>query len=303
MDAASPAGSPAAPAPPTAPPTRAEGFAANLARSVSGALGGWLVTGVIAVGAVKAVDAIDAALNPEAEQARRAKEQVELVLRFLPLLDDKAGLATRSAALATLDFLRQQRGLDPSLTSGITAAIGAKTSDADPRLAAQASVALEAGQRALLRQAQLAPELAAALGEASGAAPAAVAPPLATAAPTQISAELQSATRAVDAYVAQARPRVYIQVPRDDTSAGGLLAQATQAMRAIDWLVPPPEPVDPARMPRRTQVRYFNQGDLPRAQACVQALAQAGITATAVRVPLAAPEGQLELWLVPTAGG
>lgn len=295
MDADSPAKPTAAPM----PPPRAEGFGANLARSVSGALGGWLVTGVIAVGAVKAVDAIDAALNPDAEQARRAKEQVELVLRFLPLLDDKAGLATRSAALATLDFLRQQKGLDPSLTSGITAAIGAKTADADPLLAAQASVALEAGQRTLLRQAQLAPEVATALGAASGAPP-----PLASAQPSpQVSAELQAATRAVDAYVGQARPRLYIQVPRDDTSAAGRLAPATQAMRAINWLVPPAEPVDAAKMPRQTQVRYFNRGDQARAEACVKALAQVGIAASAVRVPLAAPEGQLELWLVPRAGG
>lgn len=277
---------------PAAPPApRGDGFGNSFAKSLASALGGWLVTGVIAVGVVKAVDAVDGWLHPEVQLAKRAKEQAELVVRFLPLLDDKAGPASRQAALVTLDFLRQQQGLDEALSRGISAAIGSKTADADPRIASQASAVYEAAQRQKLRQAQEAPAVAEALQSASGAAAAALP------APPQLQAELQAATRKLGPVLTQARPRVYLQVSRADPGVGGRLDAVLQALQALPLLVPPVEAVEPAKMPRYNQVRYFNRADRASADQVVQALAGLGLAASAVLVPLSAPPGQLELWL------
>jgi hypothetical protein len=57
------------------------------------------------------------------------------------------------------------------------------------------------------------------------------------------------------------------------------------------------EKIDSSRMPRVTQVRFFNDSDKASADLALKIVSVSRPNAVAVRVGIPAPQGQLELWL------
>lgn len=249
-------------------------FSSNLIKSMSEALGGWIVTGIIAVGVVKLFDAVDARLHPDERRAKKAKEQAELVVKFLPFLDEKAGHAS-DAAIAVLDYLRNETGLDEALARGVTLALRAKVTAPSDEAAVQAAVVIESSQRAKLLAAQSVPSVA-----------------------VSSQADLAAAAKSVNTIVESAKPRVYVQAPRGDKVIDERLVEILSHIKRIGFLVPPVERFEAAKFPKNTQVRYFNDVDRASADRIVIMLKELGEQAvTAQRISLSAPKGQLELWL------
>ena len=125
-------------------------------------------------------------------------------------------------------------------------------------------------------------------GGAAAPAPAAApppAPPVPTPAPSQ--------------KVAQGQPHVFLQQDASDSSgAGSRIAAALKAAWPEAVVEGRVERIPTAKMPTAIQIRFFNAADQPVAAICRDRLkAATGLEGRIVRIGLAAPAGQLEVWL------
>lgn len=100
--------------------------------------------------------------------------------------------------------------------------------------------------------------------------------------------------------LAQASPEttgvVYIQVDKSDASASGgdlLKELKSSSINVANGI----EHIQSARMPKVTQVRYFNDGDKSKAEQIQRILKRTRPDTAIVRLGLPAPKGQLEIWL------
>jgi pentatricopeptide repeat protein len=91
--------------------------------------------------------------------------------------------------------------------------------------------------------------------------------------------------------------RVYVHIADESQRPQ---AQALQAqLREQKFLMPGIENVGRARAPAVADVRYFNEGDAATARRVLDEMRKAGIKVdpTPKKLPLQAPEGQVEIWL------
>ncbi len=89
---------------------------------------------------------------------------------------------------------------------------------------------------------------------------------------------------------------IYIQIDVADTTAGGknLLAELKNAGLTVESHI---EKIPSAQMPRFSQVRYFNEADKEKAFKILSLVRRISPEASAVRLGLPAPSGQIEVWL------
>ena len=94
----------------------------------------------------------------------------------------------------------------------------------------------------------------------------------------------------------RSRGRVYVQRDREDGSdnAEKIVSNLAKARFDVEKRI---ERIDSSRMPKRGQVRYFNDSDKGLAEAALRELQKQYQNANIIRIGLPAPKGQLEVWL------
>jgi len=90
--------------------------------------------------------------------------------------------------------------------------------------------------------------------------------------------------------------KIYVQRDRLDDPANATLLVGSLAQQGFS-VAKGIEAFDTAKMPKVTQVRYFNDSDKSEAEHILALLRQKYPSATLVRIGLPAPTGQLEVWL------
>ena len=255
-------------------------------------IGGW-VLGTVLVAAfsfiwTQAYQRLHAAERELAERRANAQKDVELVTRLLPALAN-VGTPENPLALQVVGHLQATGGIDERLAGALQVVVResldeslrrkAGAADDQRRMAYQASAeaavaALDARQRAARLQQPVPPP-----PPPDGLPQTAPSP---TPAPASTSALPQ---------------RIYVHIADESQRAE---AQALQTqLREQKFLMPGIENVGRARAPAVADVRYFNEGDAATARRVLDEMRKLGmkVDPTPKKLPLQAPEGQVEIWL------
>jgi predicted outer membrane lipoprotein len=268
-------------------------------------IGGW-VLGTVLVAAfsflwAQAYDRLHAAERDLAERRANAQKDVELVTRLLPALAN-VGTPENPLALQVVGHLQATGGIDEKLAGALQIVVResldeslrrrAGAADEQRRMAYQASAeaaiaALDARQRAARLEQPVPPAPPAqAPGDVERAAAAAPEP-----------ARQPGAAPAPALAAGPALPqRIYVHIADESQRSD---AEALQArLREQKFLMPGIENVGNARAPALADVRYFNDRDAQTAKVLLEEMRRRGmeVEPTPKKLPLKAPEGQIEIW-------
>jgi predicted outer membrane lipoprotein len=258
-------------------------------------IGGW-VLGTVLVAAfsflwTQAYERLHATERELAERRANAQKDVELVTRLLPALAN-VGTPENPLALQVVGHLQATGGIDEKLAGALQVVVResldeslrrkAGATDDQRRMAYQASAeaavaALDARQRAVRLEQPVSP-----------------APPP--------GGQPQTVPRPEPSPPAPAAPsalpqRIYVHIADESQRPQ---AQALQAyLREQKFLMPGIENVGRARAPAIADVRYFNDADAATARRVLDEMRKLGVKVnpTPKKLPLQAPEGQVEIWL------